>query len=104
MKALDTNLVVRFLVCDDAPMTARARTVFERARDGADPVLIANLAMLETLWGLGSAYGFTRETNIKAVGADSTLTFDKKAARSGLFECSISFRTRSKGPVLANGE
>jgi len=63
MKALDTNVVVRFLVCDDAAMTARARKVFERARDTGEPgepVLISSLVLLETLWVLHFGYRFSR--------------------------------------------
>ncbi len=129
MIALDTNVLVRFLVSDDAPMTARARKVFEQALASGDPLLISNLVLLETLWVLGSAYGFTRKTNLeaiecllslpsvrfesqgfirefvrlgrassldlsdiliglhaKAIGSTITLTFDKKATRSDLFE------------------
>ena len=129
MKALDTNVLVRFLVCDDAPMTARARNLFEQARDAAKPLLISNLVLLETFWVLGYSYGFSRNAIIEAVdhlltlpsvtfeshdivkefvhtgqvstldlpdiliglqaktlGADITMTFDKKAARSDLFE------------------
>jgi predicted nucleic-acid-binding protein len=129
MKALDTNVLVRFLVCDDAPMTGRTRVLFEQARDTAQPLMISNLVLLETFWVLGYSYGFSRKAIIEAVdllltlpsvtfesndvardlvsmgqastldlpyiliglqaralGADITLTFDKKAARSELFE------------------
>ncbi len=129
MKALDTNVLVRFLVCDDASMTARARLLFEQARDAGEPLLVSNLVLLETFWVLGYSYGFSREAILdvaarlltlpsvtfeshdmvqefvrmgqsstfdipdiliglqaKNAGADITLTFDKKAARSGLFE------------------
>lgn len=129
MKALDTNVLVRFLVCDDAPMTARTRHLFEQARDTAKPLLISNLVLLETFWVLGYSYGFSRKAIVEAVGrllslpsvtfeshdlvkelvhiglastldladiliglqaktigADATLTFDKNAARSDLFE------------------
>jgi predicted nucleic-acid-binding protein len=129
VKALDTNVLVRFLVCDDEPMMARARVLFEQARDAGEPLLISNLVLLETFWVLGYSYGFSREAILdvaarlltlpsvtfelhdmlnefvrigrastldipdiliglqaKTLGTDITVTFDRKAARSELFE------------------
>ena len=128
MKAIDTNVLVRFLVCDDADMTERARCLFEQARDKSEPLLIPTLVLLETLWVLRSSYAFSRDTIIESVkqllvlpsvtfesyglvrafiheatsastdlaeiiiglqaktaGAETTMTFDSKAAKSVLF-------------------
>ena len=129
MKALDTNVVVRFLVRDDPAMTDRARQVFEHARDTGVPLLISSLVLRETLWVLGSTYRFSRQAILDATdrlqglpavrfdsrevvrefvrlgrstsfdladiliglaakqqGCETTLTLDKKAAQSDLFE------------------
>jgi len=129
MKAPDTNVLVRFLVCDDEPMTARAQALFEQARDAGEPLQIPNLALLGSLVVLGYSYGFSRDTILdvttrlltlpsvtfesydmvnefvrmgqastldlpdiliglraRPVGADTTVTFDKKASRSELLE------------------
>ncbi len=67
MKALDTNVIVRFLVCDAAAMTSRSRDVFQQAKDADELLLISDLVLLETLWVLGSAYKFTRGAIIEAV-------------------------------------
>lgn len=75
MKALDTNVVIRFLVCDDAAMTARARCVFEQAKEAGEPLVISNLALLEALWVLGSAYGFSREAILDAIDGLHALPF-----------------------------
>lgn len=128
MKAIDTNVLVRFLVCDDAAMTERARRMFEHAKEASEPLLISTLVFLETLWVLRSTYAFSREAIIKAVkqllilpavtfesyglirafvqeataantdladiliglqaraaGAETTMTFDSKAAKHPLF-------------------
>lgn len=128
MKAIDTNVLVRFLVRDDPDMTEKTRRLFEKARDAASPLLVSNLVLLETFWVLRSSYGFTREeitdavrkllvlpsiafesydsinefiseasssnadladiligVHAKSSGAETTLTFDVKAARSNLF-------------------
>jgi len=73
MKALDTNVVVRFLVRDDPAMTDRARQVFEHARDTGAPVLISNLVLLEILWVLGSVYRFSRQAIIDATDRPQSL-------------------------------
>ncbi len=67
MKAIDTNVLVRFLVCDDADMPERARHIFEQARDKSEPLLIPTLVLLETLWVLRSSYAFSRDTIIESV-------------------------------------
>jgi len=67
MKAIDTNVLARFLVCDDSNMTERARTLFEPARDVSEPLLVSNLVLLETFWVLRSSYDFTRAGIIDAV-------------------------------------
>jgi predicted nucleic-acid-binding protein len=51
--AVDTNIVVRFLVNDDAAQAARARALI-----AANPVFIAVTVLLETEWVLRAAYGF----------------------------------------------
>ncbi len=129
MKALDTNVVVRFLVRDDPAMTAQARRVFEEAEGIGETLVIHNLVLIETLWVLRSVYGFSREAILEAVerlqalapirfesfnlieelvrlgqsstldladaligiharnlGCDTTVTFDRRASKSDLFE------------------
>ena len=54
MIALDTNVVVRLLVNDDADQAARARQLVQ-----ANSVLLATTVLLECEWVLRSAYGFT---------------------------------------------
>ncbi|MBS2024050.1 MAG: type II toxin-antitoxin system VapC family toxin [Deltaproteobacteria bacterium] len=58
MLALDTNVLVRFLVDDDAAQSAKARKVFERAGDRG--LYLSRIVACETVWVLRSAYEFTR--------------------------------------------
>jgi len=51
MTAVDTNVIVRLLVEDDARQAAAARAVFE-----GGPVWIAKTVLLETEWVLRSLY------------------------------------------------
>ncbi|MGK9165934.1 type II toxin-antitoxin system VapC family toxin [Inquilinus limosus] len=53
MRAIDTNVLVRFLVADDKRQAERARAAFE-----AGDITIATTVMLESEWVLRSAYGF----------------------------------------------
>lgn len=53
MIALDTNVVVRFLVNDDKAQGRRARNVIARG-----DVFVGPTVLLETEWVLRSAYGF----------------------------------------------
>ncbi|MGE5501803.1 MAG: type II toxin-antitoxin system VapC family toxin [Ignavibacteriales bacterium] len=53
MRAIDTNIVVRFLTNDDKRQAHAARTAIE----GGD-IFIATTVLLESEWVLRSAYGF----------------------------------------------
>lgn len=53
MKAIDTNVVVRYLVGDDARQAQAARRLIE-----AEPVWLGLTVLLEAMWVLESAYGF----------------------------------------------
>ena len=53
MTAVDTNVLVRFLVRDDARQAARAAAVI---RGGE--IWVSKTVLLETAWVLGSLYGF----------------------------------------------
>jgi predicted nucleic-acid-binding protein len=58
--ALDTNVVVRFLVEDDARQAARARAVVAQAVGAGEPLFLSDIVWCETVWVLDSAYGFDR--------------------------------------------
>lgn len=55
MISLDTNVVVRFLVNDDAVQARRARALIE-----ANRVFVPITVLLETEWVLRSGYGIAR--------------------------------------------
>ena len=57
MIAVDTNVLVRFLVRDDARQAARAAALIQ-----ANEIWISKTALLETEWVLRSLYGFTPES------------------------------------------
>lgn len=56
MPALDTNVLVRWLVADDTAQCARASALFSRARGQGLPLWIGATVLLETEWVLRSRY------------------------------------------------
>ena len=55
MRAVDTNVVVRYLTGDDFGQAARAKTAID-----AGGVFVATTVLLESEWVLRGAYGFSR--------------------------------------------
>jgi predicted nucleic-acid-binding protein len=62
MLAIDTNLIVRFLVNDDAGQAARARKLIDN-----NDTFVCTTVMLETEWVLRSVYGFSALQCAKAL-------------------------------------
>ncbi|MCC6157598.1 MAG: type II toxin-antitoxin system VapC family toxin [Deltaproteobacteria bacterium] len=60
MIALDTNVLVRFLVADDAAQSRRARALIERGIAAGERFFVADIVLCETVWVLDRAYGFSR--------------------------------------------
>jgi len=129
MRALDTNILVRFLTNDDSGQAKRVYRLFREAEERREVFIVPVPVVLELFWVLESAYGIARQEILDAVDdlmqvpmlefdaqdamraciadarrsrgdlsdlliaryavwaceADSVLTFDSKAARSGVF-------------------
>jgi predicted nucleic-acid-binding protein len=62
MRAVDTNVLVRALVRDDAAQAAKAEEILAR-----DEVFVPVTVMLELEWVLRSRYGFTAEKVAQAL-------------------------------------
>lgn len=129
MQALDTNVLVRFLVQDDDTQVAIVTQRFAIAEAERQPLYVSLLVVLEIIWVLESAYRVERNDLLTALtellsmpalqfesppvlrafiqsarnntfdlsdlligqaghhaDCETTLTFDKKAAKSPLFE------------------
>lgn len=129
MIALDTNIVVRLLVKDDAEQFDRSVAILAKAAADDEPVRVCSVVIAEAVWVLTGLDGWSRariadafdhltalsQLTIEhgdalrgalarfrtgelgladayiaeigvAAGCRATLTFDRKAARSGLFE------------------
>lgn len=61
MKALDTNVLVRFLVNDDPAQAQVVRERFRQAETQREIFFVPLQVVLETIWVLDSAYGISRD-------------------------------------------
>ena len=64
MRAIDTNVIVRFLTGDDPRQAARARRVI-----GEGDIFVPTSVVLESEWVLRSAYGFSSDRVVQALRA-----------------------------------
>lgn len=72
MLAVDTNVVVRYLVGDHPEQSRRARALFR-----GSSVWVSSTVLLETAWVLGKAYGYKPDQiawALRLLGGLSTVT------------------------------
>ena len=67
MKALDTNVLVRFLVKDDERQAQAVYRKFRQSETNREVLFIPVLVVLETIWVLESAYEVTRQEILKSI-------------------------------------
>ena len=62
MIGIDTNVLVRYIVQDDARQAALANQFIESTLGDDEPGWIASVVLCEFVWVLEAAYGYTRNT------------------------------------------
>jgi predicted nucleic-acid-binding protein len=67
MLGIDTNVLVRFLVRDDAVQFEKARKLIKREVAAGRRVFVSQLVLLETEWVLRSRYGLPKTEIIAAI-------------------------------------
>ena len=67
MTAVDTNIIVRFLVRDDEKQADAARKRLKQAESRRERLKIPLLVVLETIWVLESAYDKTRSEVLDSI-------------------------------------
>lgn len=60
MKALDTNVLVRFLVNDDREQAQIVKELFESAERANEVFMVTSLVALELIWVLSAVYECSR--------------------------------------------
>lgn len=61
MIALDTNVLIRFLVEDDPAQSRRARALVQKAIDASEPCFVSDVVVCEIVWVLGTSYKVGRK-------------------------------------------
>lgn len=67
MTALDTNVVLRFLLGDDDVQSQKVRALFKRAEAARERLHVPVLVVLETIWVLESVRGLERADIVRAL-------------------------------------
>lgn len=83
MIAVDTNIVVRYLVQDDLAQGAIATNLLENTLTSANPGFVSLVAVLELDWVLRTQYGFSPLIAANAIAAlmsSPSLIFESDAA------------------------
>ncbi len=67
MKAIDTNILVRFLVNDDEKQAKIVRVTFKKHEESKEILLIPILVIFETIWVLEAVYEVERREIIDSI-------------------------------------
>ena len=81
--AIDTNVLVRYLTCDDEEQAAEAIAVIE----SGSVILIPTIVLCEVVWVLKRAYRYNREeiaVTIRRIIESRNVEVDRPAAELGL--------------------
>jgi predicted nucleic-acid-binding protein len=108
---IDTKVLVRLLIEDDAEQTRRAQRLVLRAAERGETVVVPLLVMIETEWVLRSRYGLhkdavhrslrslleTRELEFEDEAAVEEALFNFLEGPCGFADCLIAARNRRLG-------
>ncbi len=67
MKALDTNILIRFLTGDDLPQAEKVYALFKDAESRKTELFVPLLVVLEMIWVLESVYEVSRTEFLDAI-------------------------------------
>jgi len=67
MRALDTNVLVRFLVRDDERQAETIYRIFKQAESDKEVLFVPLLVVLETVWVLDSVYVIPKQEIIDSI-------------------------------------
>ena len=86
MIAVDTNLLVRLLVNDDAAQAARARDLIDAQADKDGSIWVSDTVLVELVWVLSRAYDRSRAAvaaALWALASHATMTLESPLAVRG---------------------
>lgn len=67
MKAIDTNILIRFLTGDDEPQARKVYLLFKNAELEKKELFVPLLVILEMIWVLESAYDVSKAEILNAI-------------------------------------
>lgn len=67
MKAIDTNILIRFLTGDDERQAKKVYDIFKKAEAEKEELFVPLLVILEMIWVLESAYEISRPDILGAI-------------------------------------
>ncbi|GAB4422049.1 MAG: type II toxin-antitoxin system VapC family toxin [Thermodesulfovibrionales bacterium] len=67
MKGLDTNVLIRYLVKDDAKQAKKASDIIKKITTSGESCFINRIVLCEMVWVLESAYGYSRKEIINVL-------------------------------------
>ena len=111
MIGLDTNVLLRLLLDDDAAQAARIDKLFDTHVQAPGSAHIADVVLAEAIWTLGSVYGQPKAALVKALEAliaQPAYAFENRAAveqalaayagsRAGFSDCLIVAKNAASG-------
>jgi len=62
---LDTNVIIRFLLCDNKILFKKAKTIFKKAENGFYKLYIDEIVVAECIWLLSSFYKSSKNKTIQ---------------------------------------
>jgi len=109
--AVDTNIIVRFLVRDDEEQAEAAYRRLKQAEADRESLFVPLIVLLETIWVLESAYGRSRAEVLDCIEdmrrmpvfsfekneAVERLVFDGKSCKADLADLLIAHSAQSSG-------
>ena len=75
MIAVDTNVLIRLMVEDDAAQAKRVRQLLDRSEEQDEPALVSDIVLCELDWVLRSAY---RVPRVRVLAALTDLSADPR--------------------------
>lgn len=67
MRAVDTNILIRLLIKDDAEAFAKVYAFIKKAQEEEERFLVVFPVVLEIIWVLGSRYRYERNDIVAAI-------------------------------------
>ena len=91
---LDTNVLVRFLVRDDAEQTERARALVVRAVETGRACFVSDIVLCELVWVLTRAYRLPRHEIVPRLRALLVADHTAFSSRDRVWRALDAFETR----------